>query len=83
MPAQYQGNDLSPAFASDLSGLFERAGRWPEVCVHGHIHQAVKHGMLKTTLLANPYGYQHQEVGTGFNLSAAVALSQAGEIDLA
>lgn len=83
VPAQYQGNDLSPAFASDLTGLFDHAGRWPEVCIHGHIHQAVKHRMLKTTLLANPYGYQHQEVGTGFNPSATVALSQAGEIELA
>lgn len=82
IPARYQGNDLSPAFASDLTALFGEAGRWPAVCIHGHIHQGVRHQLTHTTLLANPHGYQHMEVGTGFDPGATVTVTPEGGIEL-
>ena len=47
-PLQYQGDHLSPAFASNLTPLFENVGRWPAVCIHGHIHQATRRRLANT-----------------------------------
>ncbi len=51
----HEGDPLSPAFASDLSGLIAR-GR-PTLWIHGHVHQRVDHMVANTRILCNPRGY--------------------------
>ncbi len=56
IPAVYQGDALSPAFASRLSRLMGKA----EVWVHGHVHEAIDRVFEGTRVVANPGGYPHE-----------------------
>jgi len=53
IPPGYRGDELSPAFASDLSHLMGRMDLW----VHGHVHEPVDLVCAGTRILANPGGY--------------------------
>ncbi|QEM81447.1 metallophosphoesterase [Halomonas binhaiensis] len=53
IPERYQGDELSPAFASDLSHLMGSATLW----LHGHVHDSVDIEVAGTRVLANPGGY--------------------------
>lgn len=53
IPPRYQGSDLSPAFASQLSHLMGRMDLW----IHGHVHEPVDRDVMGTWVLANPGGY--------------------------
>ena len=58
---RWQGSNLSPAFASDLTNLIME-GR-PELWVHGHMHNSSDYVVGETRVLCNPKGY-HAENGT-------------------
>lgn len=51
----FQGNPLSPAFASNLDALIE--ARQPDLWIHGHAHASQDYRIGRTRILANPKGY--------------------------
>ena len=53
IPPRYQGDALSPAFASHLPTLMGRMDLW----IHGHVHEPVDCNVDGTRVLANPGGY--------------------------
>ena len=53
IPAHYQGDPLSPAFASSLESLMEGVALW----VHGHVHDPVMLTLGDTRVVAVPGGY--------------------------
>jgi hypothetical protein len=61
IPAEYQGDRLSAAYASDLlDDVLSRARQVPALWVHGHVHKAVDYthpGGCR--VLSNPRGYRH------------------------
>jgi predicted phosphodiesterase len=54
---KYRDDELTPAFASDLSDLMGKADLW----IHGHGHSPVDCHVGGTRVLANPRGYCHYE----------------------
>jgi hypothetical protein len=53
IPEYFDGDALSPAYASNLSGLLGRSKLW----IHGHIHDNADHMAGDTRVLCNPRGY--------------------------
>ncbi|MFD2192039.1 metallophosphoesterase [Pistricoccus aurantiacus] len=53
IPTQYQGDPLSPAFASPLEALMGKMDIW----IHGHVHEPVNLEIAGTRVIANPGGY--------------------------
>lgn len=53
IPAHFEGDVLSPAYASDLSRLLGRSKLW----IHGHIHDSVDYMAGTTRVVCNPRGY--------------------------
>ncbi len=54
VPPEYQGDELSPAYVSDLSAaLFEV----PSVWLHGHVHTSLSYVIGECRVIANPRGY--------------------------
>ena len=61
IPPKYQGNDLSPAFASDLR---EQIKKWrPDVWVWGHTHHSMQTILGRTLLVSAQRGYIGVEPG--------------------
>ncbi|WP_075879826.1 metallophosphoesterase [Vreelandella massiliensis] len=56
IPPRYQGDSLSPAFASHLPHLMGNAALW----VHGHVHETVDLDCQGTWVMANPGGYPNE-----------------------
>lgn len=52
---QYQGDPLSPAFASDLGAAIERYR--PELWIHGHDHGSHDYRVGETRIDSNQAGY--------------------------
>lgn len=50
---EYQGDTLSPAFASNLESLVEQADLW----VHGHVHSSFDYQVGGCRVVCNPLGY--------------------------
>lgn len=50
---EYQGAALTPAFASALDELVERADLW----IHGHTHHSVDYCIGECRVVSNPLGY--------------------------
>lgn len=53
IPEHFQGDRLSPAYASDLTRLVGRSKLW----IHGHIHDSLDYQFGMTRVLCNPRGY--------------------------
>ena len=53
VPAQYVGDSLSPAFASNLEKLMGKASLW----VHGHVHDSFDYRVNGTRVVCNLRGY--------------------------
>lgn len=53
IPDYYQEDTLSPAYASNLTGLVGRSKLW----VHGHIHDNMDYMYGNTRVICNPRGY--------------------------
>lgn len=50
---EFQGDTLSPAFASNLDPLVEHADLW----VHGHVHSSFDYQVGRGRVVCNPLGY--------------------------
>ena len=51
---KYKGDELSPAFASNLDSLVERADLW----IHGHVHHVLNYRVgERGRVVCNPLGY--------------------------
>ncbi|MDN6855577.1 metallophosphoesterase family protein [Pseudomonas sp. CAN2814] len=59
IPAEYVGDGLSPAFASNLEGLAERCDLW----IHGHVHECLDYRIGKARIVANPGAYPGEDSG--------------------
>jgi len=53
VPQQYKGNQLSPAFSSNLDHLVSKADLW----IHGHTHTCFDYRLGPARVVANPGGY--------------------------
>jgi len=63
IPSYYQGNDLSPVYASNLPHLLGRSRLW----IHGHVHDSVDYQAGKTRVISNPRGYPRRHGATQEN----------------
>jgi len=59
IPAEYVGDALSPAFASNLEGLAERCDLW----IHGHVHECLDYRIGNARVVANPGAYPGEDSG--------------------
>ena len=50
---RFAGNPVNGAFASDLTGLVERADLW----LHGHVHDSFDYRVGRCRVVCNPRGY--------------------------
>lgn len=66
----YKGGMLSPAFASNLDHLVEKANLW----IHGHMHESVDYRLGECRVLCNPRGYVPYEINPNFNPQLVVEL---------
>lgn len=56
VPAQFQGDPLSPAFVSNLERLMGKSCLW----IHGHVHSSLGYEVQGTRVVCNPCGYWHR-----------------------
>lgn len=63
---RFAGNEVNPAFVSDLGALMGRAPLW----IHGHTHDGFDYVVAGTRVVANPAGYRkraaHLPLGFAF-----------------
>jgi len=65
---KWEGDDVTPAFVSDLSDLF--AVHRPDFWIHGHVHDAfdfIAPENGHTRIICNPFGYQSEYGRNGFS----------------
>lgn len=55
VPAVYEGDPLTPAYASDLERLMGNSALW----VHDHMHESCDYTVHGTRVVYNPRGYSH------------------------
>ena len=67
---RFQGDPLTPAFASDLTWLIEQTN--PCLWVHGHVHSSHDYMVGQTRVVANPRGYRGET--TGFNKGKVIII---------
>lgn len=69
---QYVGNNLNPAFISDLEAMIadNRIALW----IHGHTHTAFDYRIGETRVVCNPRGYQPYETDTGYEAGKVLTL---------
>jgi len=58
VPADYQNNPVSAAYASNLEELMIQYQ--PQYWIHGHIHTPVRNQMGATEVICNPHGYLNE-----------------------
>lgn len=63
---RFQNDDLSPAFAADLTPLMERNG--PALWVHGHTHYNVDYMIARTRVVSHQWGYPSEDLSSGCRL---------------
>lgn len=61
VPAQFQGDALTPAYASDLTRLLsaDKCAVW----IHGHMHDSCDYQVNGTRVICNPRGYTTRHGG--------------------
>lgn len=57
---KYKGDILNAAFASDLTWLIEKYQ--PDLWIHGHVHSSFDYMIGKTRIIANPQGYENENL---------------------
>lgn len=72
IPPRYQGDDLSPAFASHLPHLMGRMDCW----IHGHVHEPVDRVVAGTRVIANPGGYPNEFTTPLFEPNLVIEVSK-------
>lgn len=63
---RYRGDNLSPAFASDLTALIEAHA--PALWVHGHTHHNVDYCIGATRIVSNQWGYPGENTLPGVEI---------------
>ncbi len=58
VPSEYQGDELSPAYVSDLPAEFFKV---PSVWIHGHVHNSVNYAIGSCRVISNPRGYPRMD----------------------
>lgn len=53
--SKYEGNQLNPAFASDLDDFILKYQ--PAMWIHGHVHDSFDYKIGETSIVCNPKGY--------------------------
>jgi hypothetical protein len=61
---KYNGSDLNPSFASDLSDLM---GPPVSLWIHGHTHESFDYVVNSTRVVCNPRGYAPMELNESFD----------------
>jgi Icc-related predicted phosphoesterase len=61
---KYNGSDLNPSFASDLSDLM---GPPVSLWIHGHTHESFDYVVNGTRVVCNPCGYIPMELNPAFD----------------
>jgi Icc-related predicted phosphoesterase len=70
--ARYAGDDVTPAFASDLS---TRIARWnPDMWIHGHVHSNFDYMVGGTRVICNPRGYREGLENPEFDFKKVVTV---------
>ncbi|NBA97707.1 metallophosphoesterase [Pseudomonas sp. R5(2019)] len=59
IPEQFEGDALSPAFASNLEALVAQADLW----IHGHVHERMDYRIGRCRVVANPGAYPGEDSG--------------------
>lgn len=72
IPKHFQGDVLSPAYASNLEPLIERFQ--PSLWVHGHIHDSCDYYIGDTRVICNPRGYAGYALNSGFRNPCVVEI---------
>lgn len=60
---RFQGDSLSPAFATDLTAMIERHA--PLLWIHGHTHHNVDYRLGRTRIVTHQWGYPGEDVARG------------------
>ena len=63
---RFQGDSLSPAFATDLRSMIER--HTPPLWIHGHTHHNVDYRIGPTRVVTHQWGYPFEDVARGCKL---------------
>lgn len=71
-PHNFIGDELSPAFSSDMRQHIEDNG--PEVWVHGHIHELCLYRLGKTIVVCNPNGYPDERESDPFDWEFTISM---------
>ena len=58
VPAEFEFDEVTPAFCSDLSKIIEEFQ--PAVWIHGHTHTSFDYKIGDTRIVCNPYGYGYE-----------------------
>lgn len=83
IPARYQNDPLSAAYASDSDCLFENTRQQPAVAVHDHTHQSQDHTRpCGARVFVNPYGCHGIEKNLIFNPGSLVSLDEQGKVNV-
>ncbi|ABL98519.1 metallophosphoesterase [Shewanella amazonensis] len=75
VPAYYQDNLVTAAYASDLSAFIDE--HKPDYWLHGHLHTSSNYYLGACQVLANPKGYKG-EVNESFDPSFSLTLAKRG-----
>ncbi len=67
---KYQGDSLSPCFASNLDYLFGKMDLW----IHGHSHDSSDYVVNGTRVICNPFGYHRYEQNPQFKRDLIVEI---------
>lgn len=70
VPVAYQGDSLTPAFASDMETLVEALGA--RLWIHGHLHTSSDYRLGRTRILCNPRGYHPDQLNPDFDSALTV-----------
>ena len=78
---RYQGSDLNPSFASDLSDLM---GSSVSLWIHGHTHESFDYLVNGTRVVCNPRGYAPMELNPAFDpgLTVDVQVNKRAHVDV-
>ena len=68
---RYEGSDLNPSFASDLSDLM---GPSAFLWIHGHTHESFDYVVNGTRVVCNPRGYAPMDLNPAFDPGLTVDL---------
>ncbi len=73
--ARFQGDELNPAFATNLDWMIEEYQ--PALWIHGHMHDSVDYTIGRTRIVCNPRGYFPDQLNPRFDPGFVVEIHAA------